>query len=754
MMRRVASGGVTVLAGVGCLLLPALAMGAAGPRSGPVGGAGSGGPGATAHRVAAQPEAPRIEREFPGVLRLGADADGHRRVSLFGRPMTGGPTPGHAAAAWLDAHGPTEFGITADELVASRVSDVSSGRFTVYAYEQTMEGVPVQDGRARVIVRNEGAEHRVVLATAELIPPAPLADAVIDGEAALLQIRGNAARAHLDVWMAPEMVVVYDEALGQARRAWKLTGATSSLVGHDAAAFYVDAADGRLLRTDDLVHDRAIDGTVTGWGTPGAGADTPSNPPVPMGMPELLVTINGQAGESVGLTDADGNFVLPYGGTNTVTLASDLGIDGLWVSIENELIGGDAMVTTGQGSQFNDAELVFNFPSVGHRTAEVNAYIHTTRMHEFIRSRAPTFTGLDMKIPAIVNIPDTCNAFFHPVFLVIGFFQEGGGCRNSAFSSVVAHEYGHFIVNRLNLAQGAFGEGFADTCSMLMYDESIIGVDFWQDGRFVRHPAEAGVVYPCDRDDSVHYCGQILGGVWWRIRENLGRTYGSEAGLELTRDLFVDWALITAGGQGWNSAHPTTAAEVLTVDDDDGDFTTGTPNYDDICAAFAEFAIECPIPPPPPAPEPFSLMAPANGAERVLMTPPTFSWTAAPLAQTYLLELSLTDGFESPMMTMEVEGTTVKLSPGGFLGLSRREIFWRVTAANGPSTTASTPEASSFVFTQFGDLNGDGCVDANDLGMLLSRYASFHEPADLTGDTFVDGSDLGLLLIAYGQGCQ
>jgi len=51
------------------------------------------------------------------------------------------------------------------------------------------------------------------------------------------------------------------------------------------------------------------------------------------------------------------------------------------------------------------------------------------------------------------------------------------------------------------------------------------------------------------------------------------------------------------------------------------------------------------------------------------------------------------------------------------------------------------------------DLNGDGFVDGNDLGLMLAAWGvcgGASCPADITGDGFVDGNDLGQLLAAWG----
>jgi choice-of-anchor B domain-containing protein len=48
------------------------------------------------------------------------------------------------------------------------------------------------------------------------------------------------------------------------------------------------------------------------------------------------------------------------------------------------------------------------------------------------------------------------------------------------------------------------------------------------------------------------------------------------------------------------------------------------------------------------------------------------------------------------------------------------------------------------------DLNGDGVVDGNDLGVLLADWGTVGGPADLNGDGIVDGNDLGQLLADWG----
>lgn len=52
----------------------------------------------------------------------------------------------------------------------------------------------------------------------------------------------------------------------------------------------------------------------------------------------------------------------------------------------------------------------------------------------------------------------------------------------------------------------------------------------------------------------------------------------------------------------------------------------------------------------------------------------------------------------------------------------------------------------------FGDLDGDGCVNGGDLGILLGSWNDTGV-ADLSNDGIVNGADMGLLLGSWGNGC-
>ncbi|MCA9278827.1 MAG: hypothetical protein H6815_11600 [Phycisphaeraceae bacterium] len=544
-----------------------------------------------------------LQAAYPGVRVYANDAVSNGwNTKFYGKPMTTGATPQAAVNAWLAQHD-TAFGAGKLELSLDHVVQIMEDKFTAFQYSQSRNGVPVEHGQLIVLVLNKVASPRNI--DEVVYVSGTLADEVVNGPAPVLGEAQsiNAARrigefTHLTLWTQPQLVVYFGETIREeARLAWKTTGAVDTAVHGlehmDGWTVFVDAQTGKVLhtRTEVLNYDPEqvdVSGTVRGNGSPGTLPDIATNPPQPMALPILRVD---QSGGNSAYTDADGHYTIPFGGTGSVSINSSLD-NGQWVNINNNGTGG-VLTASGTFTAGPNADLLFNQTPTEHLTSQINVFAHTTIAHNYITDRAPSYTALDINIDANCNINDVCNAGYTNVGgHSINFFRSGGGCVNSGYAGVISHEYGHFMVNRRSLSQGAFGEGFGDTCSILIFDDPILGRGFYGPGTVVRDPVGENLQYPCS--GAIHFCGMLLGGTWWDIRQNMGTTYGSQPGLELTRDLHVAWYLITSGGQGSNSAHPGTAIEVLTVDDNDGNLENGTPNYNEICAAFSSHSIDCP----------------------------------------------------------------------------------------------------------------------------------------------------------------
>ncbi len=533
-----------------------------------------------------------LQQMYPGAR---AYLDQGRVRCVYGVPMTWGGTPDAAASQFIQFHGGA-FGVGALTLQPRWSTPVQNGRFTAYAYQQFIDGLPVEHGNARVLVLN-GAVPRVVYAAGTLAakPAGGWPEARVTGAQAVQSVKGmENGFGGLPVFTTPTAAVWQGEwPTTAARRTWKFEGFAPGIGSNRSYTFFVDMATGVLLETRDEVIETDVTGTVRGWGTPGTNPDLATNPPVLMAMPEIQMSIQGG---SNAFSERDGDFTIANPGTSAVTVTSNLS-GGRWVNVNPNGVAELSLNLPGVVPPGN-VDAIYNTPQPtpanSPNTAQVNAFVHANNIHNYYSDRAPGFTGINAVLPANTGVAGQCNAFFTTgPPLSINFYNVGGGCNNSAYSSVIAHEYGHFVVNRLGLAQGAFGEGFSDTGAVLLYDDPIVGKSFYQTGAFIRNVDTANQQYPCS-SGAIHTCGQIVAGVWWDARVNFGAAFGSAPGLDMTRDLQVAWSQITVGGSGLNSAHPQTAIEVLTVDDDDGNLGNGTPHYGLICNAFDQHNIDCP----------------------------------------------------------------------------------------------------------------------------------------------------------------
>lgn len=96
--------------------------------------------------------------------------------------------------------------------------------------------------------------------------------------------------------------------------------------------------------------------------------------------------------------------------------------------------------------------------------------------------------------------------------------------------------------------------------------------------------------------------------------------------------------------------------------------------------------------------------------------------------------------------------------PGDFFGDAVSFDGLRaVVGARWDDTTennAGSATVFSFVEECLGDLNGDGAIDAADLGVLIADFGMSSVRADINGDGIVDAGDLGLLIGVFGEVCE
>ncbi len=566
------------------------------------------------------PDATALLNSYSGLASHCEPAPGRTGgiLTFYGVPMTEGATPADAVHSWIIAYAGA-IGMSPQDLVDPhnpiRQTVVDSGRFTAFMHQQYFYGFPVAGNTVRFLVLN-GTPARVIYVSAQIrdvVGGSTISgEIVLDGSEALAVVRDSPTYGYLSEWSSPILVVLAAGAgdSGEPIYAWRFRGRNLDGPDVEAMTFFVDASDGEVVRvrSDVVDSDDVIFGRVQGLVTPGTLPDAPYNPPEVANLPGVRVEIV-ESGWSTE-TDSAGIFGIMHTGAWPVTLEATLTGESVEVVAEQ----GCAVVEQATGIEPPDliVELFANDGPVNgcpdepneFSTSQLNALLHVSQARDFFLDREPDFVELTSAGGAALplkmhvnhdNPNDPCNARFAPPDAF--FFRPADGvCVNMAYSSIVTHEFGHLVVDTLQLGQWAFGEGFSDTLAILVHDDAVVGRDYKGPGQHMRDIAGSYALYPCQSLES-HYCGKILARVWWNFREDAdGPGADWAASLEIARRLFASWSLITGGvpASSLESATPQTAIEMLVIDDDDGVLGNGTPHVCALCAALFNRSIPCP----------------------------------------------------------------------------------------------------------------------------------------------------------------
>jgi hypothetical protein len=197
----------------------------------------------------------------------------------------------------------------------------------------------------------------------------------------------------------------------------------------------------------------------------------------------------------------------------------------------------------------------------------------------------PSDTKVDFRVLANVNIAASCNAYYDGSS--INFYKKGGTCPNTAYSTIIGHELGHWYNDKYGSGNGGdgFGEGNADAWAIYEWDDRYVGRDFSGPGAHLRDGENKKKYTSCGGcTNEAHECGKILMGALWKVRRNLNNTLGDVQGDLVADTLFVQWM------QAYNDKRICDVIEThwVTLDDDDADLNNGTPHFNDIDAAFRE----------------------------------------------------------------------------------------------------------------------------------------------------------------------
>ncbi len=474
-----------------------------------------------------------------------------------------------------------------------------SYKFTLVTYSQFLNGLPVFRSDLRVLVRNE-AGFPAVLATSSLkdlgdfaatFKGGPISPASIDQTKALRYVRNQFRQAPTVSALEAVIWAGVDEQPETPRVAYKFV-AQGGLVfqpeNYQKYLYVVDAATSPILYQENLVCNVDVSGNVSGLATEGFGADLcgdESSTP----MPYAKVTF----GAVSAFADANGNYVATGVAADATTGTS--GFDGLYFVTNDQATDVETLTSPISGGVANFVHNADNSNAL--YRAQANAYYHANVIRDLVIANNPSYPVISGQsggsaFTINTNLASTCNAFYDGES--INFYQAGGNCSNTAFSTVVHHEFGHHIVQSGGSGQGAYGEGMSDCMGILTTDDPITGYGFQSNCAIGIRTANNSCQYQSSGCSScgseIHACGQLISGCVWDLRNRWQADYPADYRERL--------ASIVINSVPLHGATSSIAADItidfLTLDDDNADITDGTPHYDDIAYSFGVHNLPAP----------------------------------------------------------------------------------------------------------------------------------------------------------------
>jgi hypothetical protein len=498
-----------------------------------------------------------------------------------------------AVAETRTLHGIDPASLVPDRALFLPLGQIGSSDKVTVKLHQAFDGVPVAGGFVNVLFDAQGALLSVQstgLPDLSRLDTRPALDAAHALERARAAFRSDTGLAPTSL-SAPSLAIA-QELRDKRRRgtlAWQIVAqAEVSGALPEGTRYWIDARDGRVVRRESSVHTFDVTGTVTSNATPGLPPDSASNPPTPQPMKYMLVTTSSQGNAT---TDANGNFTLQ--GVNS-PVAVTFQYVGTFNNVVNVAGANYALTVTLQPNQSNS--ILMNPAPTAAVTAQANAFNEVDHLRDWVRSVNSGDGTADIVAQANTNLNQTCNAYYDGVS--INFYAAGGGCPNTAYSTVVSHEQGHWLNDLYGTGNGpdGMGEGNADVWAMYSWETPVLGQDFFGPGTFVRTGLNTRQF--CGDSNpgcygEVHADGEVWMGAAWKVRAHLQTTNGGPAGSLIANNLFL----------GWMNAYNQTGirsiilTQWLTLDDNDGNLGNGTPHLADINQGFVDQGFPAFVPP-------------------------------------------------------------------------------------------------------------------------------------------------------------
>jgi hypothetical protein len=533
-------------------------------------------------------------RHYPGARFY----EEHDRISRIYGTILGRGTDARSSASAFVRHGSAVLDVEPEDLLPlGPLHDrrhtqplfydeaTNTHKFTLVYYSQHRGGLPVFRSDLRVVVRNEPGYPAVMVASnvydlgafqpakSPLPRPALFHEAVrrIVPDVAQFSPLEELIWAGNDIAVAPRRAVRF--IVSAAFQNWLVVA---------------DANSAEILLHEPLKVDVDVNGTVSGLATGGTGSEQ-CEEEVATPMPRLRVeTATGE----IAFTANDGSFSIADVPDGLTTVFSPL--EGEYFRIINWPSGTPNSILIDEVTPPDPATFLHNEANEHLTRAEVNGYVGANVIRDYVASHVPAYPETNiLQFPVYVNRTDgfcPANAWYSPGERSINFCQAAGNFPNTAFASIIYHEYGHHLVEAAGSGQGAYGEGMGDTMSVLLLDVPEIGIGYFgncQPSSALRD-ADNTLISPCN--GGIHFCGQVMSGAVWELRNRL-----IETDPDIYRDILADLTLNSILLHTGTSVSNQITVDFLTLDDDDPFIANGTPHVAQICEGFGAKNMLCPV---------------------------------------------------------------------------------------------------------------------------------------------------------------
>lgn len=508
---------------------------------------------------------------------------------LYGEAFSQGESPEESAENFLqdNAH---IFGVETSDLGDQYLQpimynrDTEEYKFTGVNYVQYKDDIPVFRSRLILLVRNEDG-YPLVHSSVDL---RDLSDFIPDTNPGNLKPGEGINNALMEfpslvTFTQPELIIWagINDMVVQPTLAFTFIGDNGYQNGDSSPEKYLfvaDAETGELLYVENLIVFVDVTGNVKGKITQDWAADI-----CDFEYSENLMWARVNIGTTIAYADEDGDFTISNSGSSPVTVESRLW--GEWFKVNNQ--AGSSTVLSKTVTPPGPANFIQNsLNNDEYKRAEVNGYYQANIVRDFTLTYNPDYPGLQQTaFPVNVNLNDNCNAYYD--YSSINFFTSGGGCPNTAYSTIVHHEYGHHLVSMAGSGQNEYGEGMGDVMGILITDDSGLAYGFFGDCDTPLRNADNDLQYPCSGE--IHYCGQLLSGCVWDTRCELKDTNPSSY-IDIISNLAINAMLLHTG----SGIDPSITIDYLVLDDDNDNIYDGTPHYWEIAAGFGAHNMDAP----------------------------------------------------------------------------------------------------------------------------------------------------------------